>query len=68
MKIIRLLTNTLIVLGYVLVGAFAGAIAGAFASMGAGSSIALAQTFIGGAALAGLLFGLRRCMSDKKTA
>lgn len=60
------ITNAAIVLGYVLAGGFAAAVAGAIfaaSSSEPAQAVRSASAFLALGAGAGLLFGIRRCMS-----
>jgi hypothetical protein len=66
MNILRTFSNIFIVVGYVACGLFAGAFAGVAVSLGGGTnSMTAISTCLVGGALAGLVFGLRRCTGKK---
>jgi hypothetical protein len=66
---IRAITNTFIVIGYMLAALLAGAFASACVTMSTGSyDLQRSAMFTVGGLLLGLVFGLRRCMSSGKSA
>ena len=67
MNILRTLSNIFIVIGYVACGLFAGAFAGVAVNFGGTHSMFATQACFVGSALAGLVFGLRRCTGKKAT-